>query len=419
MATLGLHPRLAHMVLRARELGHGAVGCVVAALLEERDIMRTNSTTRDADLRHRVSLIVDASADAAAIDRDVVRRVRDLGRRLRSTLGIRSDELVDPEDAGWVLALAYPDRVAQRRGGAGHRYLLRNGLGAVLPEGGSLTGAPFLTIAEIDGRVPESRIFLAAPLERADVDRLFADQLSVDDVVEWDPGVGTVVAVRREQLGAIVLRESPIRTASDEPIARALLSALRRADDLTLTWTDHAHQLRQRLAFMHELDPSWPDVSDAALAGSMEHWLLPHLIGLRRRTDVQALDPGAMLLEMLDWRQRHALDELAPTHLVVPTGSRIRVDYGDPRAPALPVRLQELFGLAQTPRIGGGTVPITLHLLSPARRPVQVTQDLAGFWRSSYFDVRKELRGRYPKHAWPEDPLTAPATRYVKHRGDR
>jgi ATP-dependent helicase HrpB len=264
--------------------------------------------------------------------------------------------------------------------------------------------------------VPESRIFLAAPLERADVERLFADQISADDLVEWDPGAGAVMAVRRERLGAIVLREMPARTAGDEVVARTLLSALRRSDDLALSWNDDARQLRERLAFLHALDPSWPDVSDAALEESMERWLLPHLIGLRRRTEVQALDPGAMLVHVLDWRQRRALDELAPTHLVVPTGSRIRVDYANPHTPVLAVRLQELFGLAHTPRIGGGLVPVTLHLLSPARRPVQVTQDLAGFWRSSYFDVRKELRGRYPKHEWPEDPLTATATRHPRRR---
>jgi ATP-dependent helicase HrpB len=225
-----------------------------------------------------------------------------------------------------------------------------------------------------------------------------------------------VIAVRRERLGAIVLRESPVRTVSDEVVAHTLLAALRRGDGLALHWSDHARQLRDRLAFLHALDPSWPDVGDAALESSMERWLLPHLIGRHRRADVEALDLGAMLLDMLNRQQRRSFDELAPTHLAVPTGSRIRVDYSDPRTPALAVRLQELFGLAQTPRVGGGAVPVTLHLLSPARRPVQVTRDLSGFWRSSYFEVRKELRGRYPKHEWPEDPLTAPATRHAKQR---
>lgn len=418
MAALGLHPRLAHMVLRAHELGRGATACVVAALLEERDIMRRGSAVHDADLRLRVSLVVETPDARQAVDRDAVRRVREQSRKLGALLGVRAREPADPDAVGWVLALAYPDRIAQRRSGTGTRFLLRNGRGAALADAGSLAGAAFLTIAELDGQLPQSRIFLAAPVEWTDVERLYADQITTDDVVEWDASVGTVAAVRRERLGAIVLREVPLRTVDDESVARTIMSALRRAEGLALRWSDGARQLRERLAFLREWDPSWPDVSDAALDRSMEQWLLPRLIGLRRRSEVEALDLGSILLETLDWRQRQVLDELAPTHVVVPTGSRIRVDYGDPRAPVLAVRFQELFGLAETPRIGGGQVPLTLHLLSPARRPVQVTQDLAGFWRSSYFDVRKELRGRYPKHAWPEDPLTAPATRHPKRHAD-
>lgn len=416
MAALGLHPRLAHMVLRARELGLGATACVIVALLEERDVMRRDSAAHDADLRIRVSLVVEAADARQSVDRDAVRRIREQSRKLSALLDVRSSEPVDLDAVGWVLALAYPDRVAQRRAGAGARFLLRNGLGAALADAGSLSGAAFLTIAELDGRLPQSRIFLAAPVEWTDLERLYAEQITTENVVEWDASAGTVVAVRRERLGAIVLREVPLRTVDDESVARTIMSALHRAEGLALQWSDGARQLRERLAFLHALDRSWPDVSDAALDNSMERWLLPHLIGMRRRAEVEALDLGGILLETLDWRQRQALDELAPTHVVVPTGSRIRVDYGDPRAPVLAVRLQEMFGLVETPRVGGGRVPLTLHLLSPARRPVQVTQDLAGFWRSSYFDVRRELRGRYPKHAWPEDPLAAPATRHPKRR---
>ena len=175
--------------------------------------------------------------------------------------------------------------------------------------------------------------------------------------------------------------------------------------------------MRARLAFLHRHLENWPDVSDAALRVTAREWLLPHLVGLRRRDAVDALDLGALLLSRLSWRQRAELDELAPTHLEVPSGSRIRIDYTDPDAPVLAVRLQEVFGLEATPRLAGGGVPIILHLLSPARRPVQVTRDLAGFWRHSYFEVRKELRGRYPKHAWPDDPLRAEPTRRIRPRG--
>jgi ATP-dependent helicase HrpB len=353
-----------------------------------------------------------------AVDRDAVRRVREQSRAWRAQLGVPTDEAVDEDATGWLLSLAYPDRVAQRRRGAGERYLLRNGLGATLDDSGALTGSAYLTVADVDGRVPHARIYLAAPVDRVDVERLFADQVVRDVAVEWDAAAGMVTARRRARLGAIVLNDGPVpdSTLDEELVAETLLAAIVSGDGLSLRWSDSARQLRERVVFLHRLDPAWPDLSEAALATSMRAWLSPRLSGLRRRSEVEQLDLGGVLLDSLSWEQRRALDQLAPTHVVVPTGSRIVVDYADPDAPALAVRLQELFGLAETPRIANGAVPLTLHLLSPARRPVQVTRDLAGFWRSSYFDVRKDLRGRYPKHEWPEDPLAATPTRRVKPR---
>jgi ATP-dependent helicase HrpB len=405
------------MLLRARELDRGATACLVAALIEERDVLRRGASHREADLRLRVSVVAgDGRAEHHDVDRDAVRRVREQSRVWRAQLGARNDEAVDAEATGWLLALAYPDRIAQRRAGAEERFLLRNGLGAVLDDGGALTGSPLLTVAELDGRVPHSRIYLASPLDRADVERLFGAQIVREDVVQWDGRSGAVVAQRRERLGAIVLRESALRDPDAEVVAHTLLDAIRRGDGVALRWSESARRLRERLAFLHTLEATWPDVRDAVLDDTMEEWLLPRLVGLRRRSEVEQLELNAVLLGALTWEQRRALDELAPTHVTVPTGSRIPVDYGDPAAPLIAVRLQELFGLAETPRIAAGRVPITLQLLSPARRPVQVTRDLAGFWRSSYFDVRKDLRGRYPKHEWPEDPLAATPTRRAKPR---
>jgi ATP-dependent helicase HrpB len=419
LSEFGLHPRLAHMLLRARELGQGPTACLIAALLEERDVLRRGTVHREADLRVRVGIVAgDGRAEHHDVDRDAVRRVREQSRMWRSQLGVRSDETVDEEATGWLLALAYPDRVAQRRSGAGERFLLRNGVGAALDDSGALTGSAYLTVADVDGRLPHSRIYLAAPVDRSDLERLFAEQIVHEGVVEWEPVAGMVITRRRERLGAIVLRDAPLREREldDELVARALLSAIVRGDGLSLRWSDAARQLRERLVFLHRLDATWPDLSESALAASMQEWLLPRLSGLRRRSEVEQLDLVGILLDSLSWEQRRALDQMAPTHVVVPTGSRILVDYGDPDVPVLAVRLQELFGLAETPRIANGLVPLTLHLLSPARRPVQVTRDLAGFWRSSYFDVRRELRGRYPKHEWPEDPLTAAPTRRAKPR---
>ena len=417
MADFGLHPRLAHMLIRAHELGHGATACVLAAVIDERDVLRRDGRGREADLRLRVMLAAGKGvSDHHDVDRDALRRVRERIRAWRAQVGVNADEAVDDDATGWLLALAYPDRVAKRRPGDDGRYIMRNGSGARLDDGSALTRAPFLVVADLDGRVPDSGIYLAAPVDRADIERVFAPQVVTEDEIEWDATLGGVRATQRERLGAIVLRESPIRDPDELVVARVVMDAIARGDGVALHWSDAARQLRQRLAFLRSIDSEWPDLSDAALVESMEDWLLPRLIGLQRRSEVEQLDLAGIVSEWLTWEQRRALDVLAPTHVAVPTGSRIAVDYDDPSAPALAVRLQELFGLAETPSIAGGAVPLTLRLLSPARRPVQVTRDLAGFWRSSYFDVRRDLRGRYPKHEWPEDPLSATPTRRPKPR---
>jgi ATP-dependent helicase HrpB len=418
IGAFGVHPRLAHMLLRGRDLSLGATACVVAALADERDVVRRDASLREADFRLRVGIVAgERHGGDQAVDRDGVRRVREQSRRLRRQLGVPDGERVDEASVGVLLALAYPDRIGQRRTEGNERYLLRNGFGAVLADPGALTGAPYLAVADLDGRLPHARIYLAAPLELGDVERLFGEQIVREEEVAWDADAGSVRAVRRERLGAIVLREAALREVDDERVGRAMLDAIARRDGLALPWADAPVRLRERVAFLRHLDPSWPDLSDESLVASMEEWLLPHLVGLRRRTQVERLDLVSVLVGMLTWQQRRSLDLLAPTHVTVPTGSRIPVDYADPEAPAIAVRLQELFGLAETPRIADGAVALTLHLLSPAHRPVQVTRDLAGFWRSSYFDVRKDLRGRYPKHEWPEDPLRATPTRRAKPRG--
>jgi ATP-dependent helicase HrpB len=299
----------------------------------------------------------------------------------------------------------------------------------VLPAGQGLAREPFLAIAELAGSTGdrESRITLAAPLDVAELAEHFADQIERVDEVTWDAASGAVRARRVERLGALVLRERPDASPDADAVAAALLGAVRdavraRGLEAALPWSEAARGLRERVAFLRTLgaatpEGEWPDWSDATLAATLDGWLAPALHGLRRWADVERVDLAQVLGGQLTWQQRTALDELAPTHVPVATGSRIRVDYADPTAPVLAVRLQELFGVAETPRIAGGRVPLTLHLLSPAHRPVQVTRDLAGFWRSSYFDVRRDLRGRYPRHPWPDDPLNAEPTRRAKPRG--
>jgi ATP-dependent helicase HrpB len=262
----------------------------------------------------------------------------------------------------------------------------------------------------------ESRVFLAAPLARDEIETHLGDAIVREEDVSWDSQAGVVRARVVERLGALVLREAPLGHASPERVAAVLLDVVRGEGVQALPWDDAAQRLRDRVRFARTLDPSFPDLSDEALLGTLDAWLAPHLPGARRRDDLARLDLAAILLGTLSWQQRAALDELAPTHVTVPTGNRVRVDYGDPAAPVLAVRLQELFGQQETPRVGGGRVAVTLHLLSPAYRPVQVTRDLAGFWRSTYFDVRKDLKGRYPKHHWPDDPLAAAPTARAKPR---
>jgi ATP-dependent helicase HrpB len=424
MAELPLHPRLAHMLLEASALGAFPVACDLAALLSERDPIRGHpDAPPDADVETRLALLRDRArslAPGVSVSADALRRIRAESDRLRSALGRPRDRGTVDSDrtdaAGLLLAFAYPDRIGQLRSPQSGRFLLRNGNGAALAGAQSLSDAAYIVAVDLDGRRPESRIFLAASIALADIERHFADQIALEQEIVWDARERAVVARERERLGAIVLAERPLRNPDASAVTAALLDGVRDAGIDALPWSDGGRSLRRRLAFLHALDPSWPDVSDDALATTLGTWLASHVGNARSLAALERVDLAGALLSLLPWEKRAVLDELAPTHLVVPSGSRIPIDYGDPAAPVLAVRLQEMFGLADTPRIARGAVPLTVHLLSPAQRPVQVTRDLAGFWRTSYFDVRKEMRGRYPKHYWPDDPMQAEPTRRAKPR---
>lgn len=420
MAGVPLHPRLSHMLMAADGTRSRRTAAALAALLSERDVFRAPAGPIDADVGMRVDLILRTEDSGtlpagAEIDRDALRRARaDVERLLRAT-GARHEEPLNSSaepSIGQLLALAYPDRVAQRRPGDAPRFVLRNGRGAELSGAQSLANAPYIVAAELDDRRPNGRIFLGAPLSLDEIRAVFGDQIVSEVVVEVDDH-DTVLSRRRERLGAIILRDVAASGADPERVRGAVVDAIRRRGIERLSWSEAARRLRRRMAFVHRHDASWPDVSDSALAAALDEWIAPHAADIRRLSEI---DVERALGDLLDWRRRRALDDLAPTHVEVPTGSRIAIDYTDPDAPVLAVRLQEIFGLTESPRLLGGRVAVTLHLLSPAHRPVQVTRDLAGFWRTSYFDVRKDLRGRYPKHEWPEDPLTASPTRRAKPR---
>lgn len=420
LARLALHPRLAHMLVRGAALGHGALACDLAALLSDRDIFRRGDALPDADARLRVDALRSARAGGtmrAQVDRDALRRAREEARHWRKQLALPANAHGgDTEAVGLLLGLAYPDRIAQRRAGQRGRFLLRNGRGAELVGSQALAGFDYVVAADLDGSGRESRIYLGAPVDIDDLTTAFALQISREEHVSWESDARAVRARRQERLGALVLRDAPLPDPDPEQVLEALLTGIAEEGLTALPWTPSARQLQQRLIFLHRLNAAWPDVSDHALAGSLASWLAPHLHGMKSLDEVQRIALEPVITGMLTREQRAALNEQAPTHLAVPSGSKIAIDYSDPDAPVLAVRLQEMFGLQETPRIARGEIPLTLHLLSPARRPVQVTRDLASFWRSTYFEVRRDLKGRYPKHHWPDDPLQAVPTHRTRPR---
>jgi len=425
MAELGLHPRLAHMVLRGVEAGHGAVACDVAALLGGRDILRREDGPAEADLRLRLEVLAEARRTGRPPRRWRGHDVHEggCGRALREAahwrkaLGVRV-EAGDVDAAGFLLAFAFPDRLGRRRAGGAGRFLLRNGRGAALPESEPLAHAEWIVAAELNDVGREGRILLAAPLEATDLQAAFGDQIVREESVAWDAAVRAVRARRRERIGAIVVREATAEAPDPEAVRAALLAGIREEGLGVLAWTPEAERVRARMRFMAHLEPGWPDVSDEGLLASLEEWLGPYVDGVTRADELKRLDVAAILLGLLPWDRRQRLDAWAPDRIEVPSGSKLRIDYTDPEAPVLAVRLQEVFGWTRTPHVAGGRVPLTLHLLSPAQRPVQVTRDLESFWRTTYFEVRKDLKGRYPKHHWPDDPLAATATRGVRPRGE-
>ncbi|WP_201318474.1 ATP-dependent helicase HrpB [Paenibacillus sp. EPM92] len=422
MAELGMEPRLAHMVLRAIPLHLGEMACELAAMLQERDVFGGDRQGDDADIRLRFAALHDfarqaQAAQGTAADAAVKRRVLEEAAQWKRRLGLSGATSADKDaNCGLLLALAYPDRIGQNRGDG--RFILSGGRGAVFGKPQQLSQEAYLVAAELDDQGTDSRIRLAAPLTLDDLYRHFDELIVREAVVRWDDQARNVRARKRERLGALLLKETVWPNPEQGEVVQALLEGVRTEGLDLLTWTKPAKQLRERLAFMHRhaRGDGWPDVSDEALLEGLDEWLAPHLYGMKQREDLQRLQPASLLEGMLSWPQRQALEQDAPTHVTVPSGSRIPIDYSDPDAPVLAVRLQEMFGLQHTPRLAGGRVPVVLHLLSPAHRPVQVTRDLASFWRDAYFEVKKDLKGRYPKHVWPDDPLAAAPTNRAKPR---
>ena len=425
MSSLGVHPRMAHLLLMAREREVLALACDLVAVLEERDPIRAADARQiDPDLALRIDAMRSgrrALPMGLSLDEGALARCRETARALRDRMAVRrANESAEFSDAalGALVALAYPDRIARRRGGAGARYLLRNGSGAFVRDQGSpLAREEWLAAAALDDAGRDATIQLAARIDLATVREIFGDQVTVTRTVAADEATGRVRGTVMESLGAITLVERAADDVSANERAEALMAFVTRDWPTRLPLNDAAIRIRERLAFLHHHDARWPDVSDEALRSGASDWLDSIVRDARSVEDVRRADLAAALLSRVDWSLRTTLDRDAPMHIVVPSGSRIPIDYSDPAAPVLAVRLQELFGATHTPTVLDGKLALVIHLLSPAHRPVQVTRDLPGFWRSSYADVRKDLRGRYPRHSWPEDPTTAVPTRRAKPRG--
>jgi len=426
MTTLQVHPRLAAMLLAAREHGAVTLAARIAAFLSERDLLRTGAAA-DPDLRTRLELLeghgsksARTAATANAVDRVALERVRRSAQALEASVQRRGRPATaasgDPAGLlGALLATAFPDRIGQRREGVAGRYLLSNGRGATFAGASSLARAPYIVAVALDDRSREARIDLAAELPLAVLERQLAAQITSAESCGWEPRESAVLWRRVRRFENLVLEERVQPPPQGSDTAAAMLEGVHALGLAALPWNPETRTLQARMQFVRSLAraelPDWPQSDDAALLSSLDRWLLPWLDGITRREHLSRLRLHEALQARLTPAQRRALEALAPVALGVPTGSRIRIDYLDDNAPCVAVRLQEVFGLTDTPRIGGGSVPLTFKLLSPAQRPVQITRDLAGFWRSSYAAVRKDMRGRYPKHAWPEDPLGAKPTR--------
>jgi ATP-dependent helicase HrpB len=405
LRALPLPPRLARMVTDAAAEGAGVLAASIAAILTERGLGGD-----DVDLGHRLD----------NLRRDRSRRAEDARAMVTRWAEIADGKRGNAEHSpGSLLALAYPDRIAKNRGGGGGTFLLANGRGGTVDPASVLSREPFLAVAELTGAAAAGRIVLAAPMALADIESRFAGQIENREAITFDTASASLRARRSRRLGALILAEQAKPVAPDAGNARLLAEGIAGLGISKLPWSKAQLQFRNRVNFLRRAEgDEWPDLSDETLARMAAEWLAPFLVGKTALSQIGADDLAAALDTLLPWNLRRRLDAEAPTHFSAPSGSHVPIDYEAEEGPKLSIRVQELFGLAVHPAIAAGRVPLVIELLSPAHRPVQVTRDLPGFWRGSYKDVRTELRGRYPKHPWPEDPLTAPATRRAKPRGE-
>ncbi len=412
LLTLGLHPRLAHMIIKAHDLGLQSEAVLLAALLSERDILSNDE--RHSDIRERFWILKEAHLQGRRSPQltPLMQNVREISARTETALRFSGDPMQD--GVSLLLSLAYPDRIARARGGG--RFLTAGGKEVYLSPGDPLAHEEWLVVARSDGHATSARIHLCAPIGVETLRLRHVDAFAAETRVEWNSQTRRVEARENERLGAILIASRPWGDPDPEMIRSALMEGIRIHGLESLGWGEPVRALKRRLIAYRRHCPQrcGGDFTDEALLATLEEWLLPHLGNQRSLEECKTLDWETILLSQLPWELQRELDTLFPSHFTAPTGSRIGIDYSDPSAPVLAVRIQEMFGTSLHPSLLSGKLPLTVHLLSPAHRPIQVTRDLVGFWSGSYTDVKKELKGRYPKHFWPDDPATAQATKRTK-----
>jgi ATP-dependent helicase HrpB len=415
LRRLPLPPRLACMVVRAARMEATELAAEIALTLTE-----TGLGGKEIELAERLDHLRRDRSERSRAGRAMAKHWAAIARSRSSSpdapAAIASGGKQQAPSAGALVALAYPDRIAKNRGEGGS-FLLANGRGARVPETSALSRAPFLAVAHVTGTAAHGRIQLAAPISLAEVETFFADRVESREEIAFDQATESLRARQLRALGAILLSERPLKVMPNEESARLLAEAIARLGIEQLPWTTSLRQWRDRVMFLRRVEgPEWPDLSDEALARKANDWLWIAFAGKTALGELRADELTHALQELLPWSLRRRLDAEAPTHFKAPSGSSVRIDYQTEEGPKISVRVQELFGLDRHPAIAGSRIPLLIELLSPARRPVQITLDLPGFWRGSYAGVRAEMRGRYPRHPWPDDPLSASATARAKPR---
>jgi len=438
MLRLGTHPRLAHMMLSAVPLGQAYHACLMASLLTEKDLFLANAD-KSIDIHDRLSVLQQVKLSSVTVQRDIdlpqCRRIMqsadDFFRRLKQCTDSLPRKEPDHHYSGVLLAYAYPDRIAKQRTVNEARYLLSNGKGAMIPAHLQHHLHEYLVIPNLDAMLgkagkSEARIYLAADITALQLEDYFSDLIQHNDNVEWNEAQQRVEAKQTISIGKIILQQRLMVPEDKAAVHECLLLAVKNYGLSCLNWSPQAQNLKQRVAFINHqhnnsealkqqlMDHPMPDFSDEALINTLSSWLLPHLSTENSIKQCQKLDLHGLLSNQLSWEQLQRVNRLAPEKITVPSGSAIGIDYADPNQPVLAVRLQEVFGLHDTPSLLNGHCKVMMHLLSPARRPMQVTQDLSSFWQTTYHEVKKELRGKYKRHYWPDDPLTAQATSKTK-----